>query len=131
MLSNKVLFVLLAGVLLSACSSDEQSLTQAAEARWSALIRGEMDDAYRYYTQAFQDTTSLEMFKQTRHSGLWKEAKVKQIQCDEPGKQCEVAMEVTVVVRMRGLSQPMESSSTLREVWVKEGWLSDWRYVNR
>jgi hypothetical protein len=40
-----------------------------------------------------------------------------------------VDVEVTVSMKMRGLSKPMETTDVVREVWVKEGWFSDWRYV--
>lgn len=130
MLNNKFFGVLLTASLLTACGSGENVLGKAAEGRWNALISGDMQAAYQYYTKAFQETTPLDMFKHKVHSGLWKKAEVTKVTCTEPGKRCDVDVEVTAAIRMRGLKEPMESSATLHEVWVKDGWFSDWRYVN-
>ncbi|MGB3918099.1 hypothetical protein J9253_13005 [Thiothrix litoralis] len=130
MLIKNTVSLLLATSLLTACGSGEEALSKAAEGRWQALIQGNMEEAYQYYTDAFQKTTSQEMFKHKVHSGLWKKVKVKQIQCVESGKRCDVAVDVAVVMRMPGLSKPMESHTTLHEVWVRDGWFSDWRYVD-
>jgi hypothetical protein len=129
-LGNKALIVLLAASLLAACSSAESVLHEAAGKRWDALIKGDMEQAYGYYTDAFKQTTPLDMFKNKVHgTGLWIKAQVKQIQCEKSGKRCKVDVEVTVSMKMRGLSKPMETTDVVREVWVKEGWFSDWRYV--
>lgn len=122
--------VLLASALLTACSSAESVLTGYAQQRWDALIKGNLEQAYAYYTEAFQATTPFDVFKRkTQGVGLWNKAQVQKVQCETSGKRCRVDVEVTVSLKMRGLNQPVESSDVVQETWVKEGWFSDWRYV--
>jgi len=128
---NKLLALGLALGLLSACgTSYESAVKQAAQQRWNALIAGQLDEAYRFYTDAFQTITPLDNFKKSiRGVGFWHKAEVQQVQCDSAEKRCEVDVVVTVAMKMRGLPEPMETSDLIHEVWVKQGWLSDWRYI--
>lgn len=122
------LLVMLGG--LSACQSTDQQLKQAAQQRWAALISGNFTEAYQYYTEAFQQSTPLDLFKhKVRGTGLWNKAQVKTVNCEDGGKRCIVDVEVTVSMKMRGLTKPVETRDTVRETWVKTGWFSDWRYV--
>ena len=122
--------VLLASSLLAACSPAESVLTGYAQQRWDALIKGNLEQAYEYYTEAFQATTPFDVFKRkTQGAGLWSKAQVQKVQCETSGKRCRVDVEVTVSLKMRGLNQPVESSDVVQETWVKDGWFSDWRYV--
>ena len=115
---------------LTACQTTETQLKQAAEQRWSALISGNVGEAYQYYTKAYQQATPLDVFKHKVHgTGLWNNAQVKAIRCDDSGKRCTVDVEVTVAMKMRGLTKPVETRDTVQETWVKSGWFSDWRYV--
>lgn len=120
------------GTLLSGCNSAETTLTEYAQLRWEAMIRGNLDEAYTYYSDTFKETTPLDVFRnQVRGTGLWSEARVTQVNCEDSGARCEVDVEVTVSMRMRGLSKPIETSDTVKETWIKEGWFSDWRYVKQ
>lgn len=130
MSNNRTIGVLLAASLLSACGSAESVLTEYAANRWNALIQGNMEQAYEYYTDAFKATTPLETFRRKVHgTGLWSKARVQKVQCDDAGTRCKVEVEVTVAMKMRGLNKPLESNDVVQETWVKEGLLSDWRYV--
>ena len=118
--------------LLSACQSAQDALTSAATQRWNALIHGDMNAAYQLYTKAFQQTTTLDVFKNTMHgTGLWNKANVKAIHCADDGKHCNVDIEVTISMKMRGVKTPVETSSVIKETWVNEGWFSDWRYIKQ
>lgn len=131
MSNRKTIGVLLAaGSLLAACGSAESVLTGYAQQRWDAMIKGNLEQAYEYYTDAFKATTPLDVFRhKVQGTGLWNQAKVQKVQCEVPGKRCQVDVEVTVSMKMRGLSKPVESSDVVHETWVKDGWFSDWRYV--
>ena len=63
--------------------------------------------------------------------GLGGKAQVEQVQCEASGKRCQVAVDVTVSMKMRGLSKPVDTSDVVNETWVKDGWFSDWRYVKQ
>lgn len=117
-------------VLLTGCGSPEAVVSDYATQRWNALIKGDIEQAYQYYSDAFKATTTLEVFKRkTQGVGLWNKAQVKNVTCDTAAQRCNVAVEVTVAMKMRGLKQPLETSDVIQETWVKQGWFSDWRYV--
>ncbi len=117
---------------LTACGSGENAVKEAAQQRWDALLAGNFQGAYQYYTDAFKETVALEHFKNTVQGvGLWNKAQVKSVSCDPSGKHCEADVEVTVAMKMRGLPKPVETSDLVRETWTKEGVFSDWRYVKK
>jgi hypothetical protein len=64
-------------------------------------------------------------------TGLWSRAKVAEVKCEASGERCQVAVEVTVTMKMRGLSNPVDTTDRVSETWVKQGWFSDWRYVKQ
>ncbi|WMP18714.1 hypothetical protein [Thiothrix lacustris] len=132
MSSRNTVSMLLAGSLLAACSSAESVITEFAQQRWDAMISGNVTQAYEYYTDAFKATTPLDVFKHKANGvGLWSKAQVKQVQCEASGKRCQVDVDVTVSMKMRGLSKPVDTNDVVHETWVKDGWFSDWRYVKQ
>lgn len=132
-LKQGLMLLFMCGFLL-ACEekTPEQQVTQAANERWQALIQGDFGKAYKHYTKAYKQTTSLDHFKnRIRGVGLWTGADVTRVKCDDAGKQCTASVEVTVAVKMRGLDKPTETSTVLKEVWVNEGGFSGWKYVKK
>ncbi len=128
--------IMLAGLalaVLGACNlSTDGAVAERAQKRWDALIVGDTEQAYGYYTAAFQQTTPYDHFKNQVHgTGLWSKAKVAKVECDSAGKRCKVDVDVTVTMKMRGLSDPVDTTDRVSESWVKEGWFSDWRYVKQ
>lgn len=135
-MQSKQTFMVLAlclPVLLSACNlSAESTVTASAQQRWDSLIAGDTEQAYHYYTDAFQQSTPYAHFKNKLHGiGLWSHAKVDKAECEPSGKRCTVAVDVTVTMKMRGLSKPVDTTDRVSETWVKDGWFSDWRYVKQ
>ncbi|HRJ53779.1 MAG TPA: hypothetical protein PLE99_13515 [Candidatus Thiothrix moscowensis] len=119
-------------VLLAGCGgmTAEKDVAEAAQKRWEYLIAGNLEQAYHYYTDAFKQATPYEHFRNNvRGTGLWNRATVETVKCDDSASRCTVTLDVTVSMKMRGLSKPVESSDRVAEVWVKEGWFSDWRYI--
>lgn len=128
--SKRLLAALLVTAALTGCGSPEAVVSDYAAKRWEALIKGDTEQAYQYYSDAFKATTTLEVFKHKAQGiGLWNKATVKKVTCDTAVKRCQVEVEVTVAMKMRGLNQPLETSDVVQETWVKQGWFSDWRYV--
>lgn len=125
--------VAIALVSAGACQVTNQSdVSSAAEQRWEALISGNIQKAYQFYSDAFKKTMPIEKFKkQIRGVGLWQQAKVVKTDCDESQKKCHVNVKVTVRMKMKGLVKPVETSSIIQEVWVQEGWFSHWRYMDK
>lgn len=126
------LTVVLAGMLMVACSGDkspEQLVKERSEAKWQALIQGDLKAAYPLYSEAFRDTTPFKHFEhRIRGVGLWSKVSVKSVECRSE-EQCLALVDVAVVTKMRGLDEPLESSTIIEETWVKEGVLGRWYFV--
>lgn len=118
--------------MLTACVSGETTVKQAAQQRWNALLAGDLQQAYQYYTDAFKQTVPYEHFRNSVQGvGLWSKAQVQKVSCDTSGDKCNAEVEVTVAMKMRGLPKPVETSDVIHETWTKEGSFSDWRYVKK
>jgi len=130
----KFLTVVLAGMLMVACSGDQppqQLVKERSEAKWQALIQGDLKAAYPLYSQAFRDTTPFKHFEhRIRGVGLWSKATVKSVECSSE-ERCSVLVDVAVVTKMRGLDEPLESSTIIEETWLKEGILGRWYFVKQ
>jgi hypothetical protein len=85
-----------------------------AQARWDAVIKGDMEAAYAYLSPASRQVLSLDKFKSSLRSGSFREAKVETVTCE--GDVCTVRLILTYDHRMmKGISTP------LGEAWVFEG----------
>lgn len=71
------------GVLPSdAPAETKQSVVASrAAARWDALIRGDLDAAYNYMTEASREAVPLDRFKARRQAVVVREAKVLGVAC--------------------------------------------------
>lgn len=131
MIVKRLGILLLVLMSLVACKPNDTDVKLAAQERWEALISGDLQRAYQFYAHALKKSTTLEKFKkQVRGVGLWKQAEVINADCEKKSDQCFVDIKVTVSMSMQGLVKPVETSDTIRELWVQEGWLNDWRYMD-
>lgn len=132
---KKNLLLGLSGLLLASCNFGGNPSTLVgdyAQKRWDALISGNLQKAYSYYSDSYKKTVPYEHFPhKIKGVGLWSKAKVIQVTCDKNEKSCEAEVEVTVAMRMRGLAKPIETSNTIKETWLKNGSFSDWRYASK
>ncbi len=134
MIKNSLLLGLSSLILVSCnFTANPTSLVgDYAQTRWDALIAGNLQKAYSFYTDTYKRTTPYEHFThKVKGVGLWTKAKVLQVTCDKEQKSCEAEVNVTVAMRMRGLLEPTETSMIIKETWIKNGAFSDWRYVSR
>lgn len=131
---KNTLLLSLSGLLLASCNfgGEPSSLvSEYSQKRWDALISGNLQIAYQYYSDSYKKTVPYEHFPhKIKGVGLWSKAKVVQVVCEKKGKKCEAEVKVTVAMRMRGLSKPSEVSDTVKETWINSGNFSDWRYVS-
>ncbi|CAA6800152.1 MAG: Unknown protein [uncultured Thiotrichaceae bacterium] len=119
-------------LVLTACSSGEIAVKEAAQQRWNALVDGDLHTAYQHYTDAFKKEVPLRYYrKQVKGVGLWSKAKVDAVRCDDAGNSCDAQVEITVAMKMRGLADPVETTDVVNETWVREGVFSDWRYLKK
>src|SRR3989338_7878395 len=102
-------------------ASDRQEIVrERAQLRWDALIKGDLDTAYKYLTPGTRSIVSLDVYRKKIRPGLWEKASVESVSCE--ADQCEVSMLVEYSYRN------MKS----RKLQVKEFWLldeNDWWYV--
>ena len=119
-------------LMLTACSSGEAAVKEAAQQRWDALIEGDYQTAYEHYTDAFKKEVPLRNYRShVRGVGLWNKAQVDDIECDADGKRCDAQVSVTVGMKMRSLPEIIKTTDVVHETWIKEGLFSDWRYLKK
>jgi hypothetical protein len=84
-------------------------VAERVNARWAALIKGDLDAAYLFLSPASREVVSLAEFKaKTRGSGF-REVKVDSVECD-PGI-CKVRLYLTYDHRlMKGMMTPLTES---------------------
>ena len=93
-----------------------------AQARWQALIDGNMKDAYGYISPAGRKFRSLDLYRAKIKPGLWRDAKTQSVTCSE--ELCEAIVLVKYDIRdIKGLEIEMKES------WVKEE--GNWWYVQK
>ena len=105
--------LILAGCATPVVKSDEQVITERAQARWSAVIAGDLDKAYEYISPASRSVTTLTGFKNSMKPGFHKAASVKAVKCSTPDV-CEVQLEIEYEFQGR------RSKSPLPERWVRQ-----------
>lgn len=128
---RKFVGCLLLGLLaLGGCDalrSPEQVVARRAQARWDALVKGDLKAAYAYLSPGYRKAMSYERYQRGIFGvGKWQAAKVDQVSCQQP-EVCAVTVQVTIrlVVPRRG--EPIESTSPVYERWVKDS--GKWWYV--
>ena len=105
-------------------SPDEKraAVTERVNARWAALMKGDMDTAYSFFSPASRQLLSLGTYKQQARGSGFRKAEVTKVDCQP--EICDVTVLVTLDHRlMPGLQSPVN------ETWVLENgkyWLT-WR----
>ena len=80
-------------------------------ARWDALIKGDLDAAYALLSPASREATTLEMFKRNTRAAGFREARIDKVECG--AELCTVKLSVTYDHRlMKGVQTPIE------ETWI-------------
>ncbi|MEO8132721.1 MAG: hypothetical protein ABI831_01900 [Betaproteobacteria bacterium] len=86
--------------------SMEDQVTERASKRWQALIRGDLDTAYGFFSAATKATYSIELYRVKMRPGIWREAKVDTVKCAD--SVCEVTVVLTVDhARIKGIITPV------------------------
>jgi hypothetical protein len=88
-----------------------QAVEARVNARWDALIKGDLDAAYALLSPASREATTLEMFKRNTRAGGFREARIDKVECG--AELCTVKLSVTYDHRlMKGVQTPIE------ETWI-------------
>jgi hypothetical protein len=111
---------LLIAVAVAACASMPSALSKDStaeakravvseriNARWQALIKGDLDTAYTYMSAASQETMPLNVYKGKVKPGMWRSVKIESLQCE--AEICKAKMALTYDhARMKGIQTPFE-----------------------
>lgn len=132
---KKTLLLSLTGLILASCNltgKPDTRVNDYAQKRWDALIAGNLQTAYQYYSDTYKETVPYEHFSRTvKGVGLWSKAKVQHVSCNKQATRCDAEIKVTVAMPMRGLDKPLETSNIIKETWQKNGFFSDWQYASK
>jgi hypothetical protein len=113
-------------VAVSGCASmglgrpSEQVVQERAQARWDALVKGDLDAAYRFISPPGRSLVSREAYENSIKRGFWNAARVTKVECGSP-EACDVDVAIDYAHEGR------KFSTALREKWVKQD--SDWWYL--
>lgn len=112
-----------AGALLSGCASiqtkPEDAVTQRANERWQALLKGDMAKAYAYSTPGFRAVVEVEGFKgRTGIAGRWLAAQVVNVTCDTP-ERCKAVIKLEFSTLIPGFSKD-RMTTHIDETWLLE-----------
>ena len=116
----------LMAALMAACAtvnprSSQDLVRERAQARWNALVQGDVKAAYEFFSPGSRTTLSLADFASGIRLGFWKAVVVDQVECG--AESCEVR--TTIEYDHRG----MRVKTPHRETWVREG--SNWWFLRR
>jgi hypothetical protein len=86
--------------------SIEEQVKERAAKRWEALIRGDLDSAYGYFSRATKATYSIELYRAKMRPGMWREVKVESAKCADG--LCDVVVILTLDHgRIKGVITPV------------------------
>ena len=101
--------------------SIEDQVKERAVKRWEALIRGDLDSAYAYFSRATRETYPIELYRVRMRPGNWREAKVESVKCAD--SVCEVVVNIRFDhSRLKGIISP------LTERWIIQDGLAWYVY---
>jgi hypothetical protein len=88
-----------------------EAVASRVNARWDALIKGDLQGSYGYLSAASRSTLTFEQYQKVTRKTGFREAKIESIDCD--AEACRVKLWITYDHRlMKGVATPLE------ETWV-------------
>ncbi len=96
------------------------AVKERSQARWQALIKGDLDAAYAYLSPASKAVTPIESYRRQIRPGLWREVKINSVECE--AELCSVKLQLTYDIPRGPMSpKPVKGIETpLTERWVIE-----------
>ena len=120
------------GIFLTACAtspgSEGDTIDKRAQDRWDALLAGDYETAYSFYSPGFRSTTPMiDLAIRIRSQRVkWVSAEYKDHSCDESVCTVNVLVGFKVAKPVRGMKE-WENSTLVHEQWIKtEG---QWWYL--
>jgi hypothetical protein len=109
--------------------SQRAVLTERAEGRWNALIKGDIDKVYTYTSPEYRSVVSLQQYKgKYGHVITWRMAKVGNVSYDD-STVATVSVEVTYRVDVPGTGgEAIETQKAVSEKWIYKD--REWWYTS-
>ena len=112
---------------LAGCASvdsrpDPEALKERAQARWNALVSGDLRKAYGFLSPTTRAAMTPEAYAGGVRKGFWKSVTVDNVQC-ESATVCDAHLTVEYAHLGRTTKTPM------KETWIKDG--STWWFVQK
>ena len=110
---------------ISADSPDQakrEAVAARAEARWQALIKGNLPAAYEYLSPATRATVPLDVYKAKHKAMLYRSANVESVDCVKDA--CTVRLRVIYDYRQfKGVATPLVEKWIIAQgqAWLVEG----------
>jgi hypothetical protein len=122
LVATAMLVIAVAGCAAMKPQSPEEAVRERAQARWDALVKGDVKAAYAFLSPGSRAVMTSESYASSIRVGFWKSAQVNRVACENPEK-CEAQATIEYEYNGQRLKAPV------REVWIRER--TDWWYVQK
>jgi hypothetical protein len=131
-----VAFTLLVAIL-GGCSSlqnlgksPEEIVSMKAEDRWRALIEGDLERAYGYFTPAYRKLHSFAIYRgRIKGVGVWKDVKIESAECEV--EHCKIEARVYATFMHPRMTKPLDTEELFKEGWVFNKQENDWFFSTK
>jgi hypothetical protein len=114
------LAVAVAGCVAMKSRTAEDTVKERAQARWDALVKGDVKAAYTFLSPGSRAVLTPEAYANSIRVGFWKSAVVNKVACGTQ-QACEAHVTIEYEFQAQRIKTP------LRETWIREG--TDWWYL--
>ena len=127
-----ILFVLAAMITLSSCASrtisDDERVVERAQQRWDAVIAGDLETAYEFFSPGYRSTHSLIDFGVSERMRRVKRNSAEYVEhsCEETRCLVKFLVGFTVYKPVPGMVD-YSSKSLLEDTWIKTN--GEWWYL--
>ena len=95
---------------------------EKAQARWDALVKGDVPAAYGYFSPTSKSVMTLDAYRSSMKPGFWKAVTVDKVDC-QTSESCDVVVTIEYEFQARRMK------TQLKETWIREG--RNWWYVQK
>lgn len=127
------ILAILAAALLASCAaldtrSPEEVVAERAQARWEALVAGNIQDAYQYYSPGYRSGVSAGALagQVAGRQVQWKKANIHEVTCEEAVCRAVVFVDYQARSPLPRVGR-LESSTRVEETWIESG--GNWYYA--
>ena len=122
LVSAAMLVIAIAGCAAMKPQAPEDAVRERAQARWDALVKGDVKAAYAFLSPGSRAVLTSESYASSIRAGFWKSAQVNRVVC-EAAEKCEAHATIEYEYKAQRLKTPV------REIWIREG--TDWWYLQK